>query len=75
MKESICKRCSARILWGETPKGSLIPLDAVPHPLGTHYLDALGRVGPVDPGDRPVTTKRYRSHFATCTKGEDGRAA
>lgn len=66
-----CKSCQAAISWATTPAGSLIPLDAEPHPTGNFAVhrndrgDLIAR--PLKAEDGPEAhEKRGISHFATC---------
>jgi len=76
---SICRACSAKIIWAVTPAGKRMPVDAKPSADGKLILSA--QVGPQgikinDPPlvidertvdqDGPKGGDRYISHFATC---------
>lgn len=66
MNESKCRSCGAAIIWVKTPKGSSMPLDALPNPRGNIVLDGDGCTGPAKPLEQAETRTRYMSHFATC---------
>jgi hypothetical protein len=72
---SKCRSCEAAILWAVTTKGSLMPVDADPHPDGTLVLiDNHGELfvrhpSPMFDADKPL----HRSHFATCPDAKEHR--
>lgn len=68
-----CESCGARIVWAVTERGSKMPLNAEPDPLGMFSL--LGpaheggplRLHTVGEGDLSGdAVRRYTSHFASC---------
>lgn len=66
-----CRTCGAEIAWATTPAGSLIPLDAQPHPTGNLAVHRNARgdliARPLKAEDEPdAGEKRGISHFATC---------
>jgi len=70
-----CRTCGAPILFIETPRGKLIPVDAerfavVPGPTAKgKFVTSGGRVisaSIVDPRVEPGALVGYRAHFATC---------
>lgn len=71
MNHGTCNRCGAAVVWAETSRGGRIPLNAVPHPLGSVYLDGRGRVGSDDPHARPDTGLTYMKHFLTCPVNDE----
>ena len=59
-----CRSCGAEILWGTTPRGSKMPVDADPSPSGEWLLREDGSLEHAPAGY--VSPDLYTSHFATC---------
>ena len=70
-----CRGCDAEILWVRTAKnGTLMPLDAVPHPDGIVELDNDGHAVVHRQADM-LSGQRFMPHHATCPNVEDFRAS
>ncbi len=73
-----CKSCQAPISWATATGGSLIPLDAEPHPTGNFAVhrnergDLIAR--PLKAGEQPEAHEKAGiSHFATCPSSASHR--
>lgn len=73
-----CRSCGSPISWATTPAGSLIPLDAQPHPTGNFAVHRNDRgdlvARPLKAEDQPDAHElRGISHFATCSRADAHR--
>lgn len=66
---SHCSSCPAEIVWGRTPTGKAMPLDAAPDPNGMWVLDD----GNIRKAEESDTAPHYTSHFATCPNAKTHR--
>lgn len=84
MHQPTCEACGAAIIWSQTTKGNLMPLDAEPTPSGNILLDTSPTTQPrlaeaTVLGARKALEARdagrtlYKSHFATCPKAGEFR--
>lgn len=83
MSEQHCRSCRARIIWAETVRGKLIPVDPDAVYNGNIFLYQRENKAPlaVMEGDRDTIKRlgismfgnRHISHFATCPQGTSWR--
>ena len=81
-----CRACGAPIVWAESERGRMMPIDAEPSPRGN--LIKIGVAERVDPlrrrystvpivgvvaADDPSPAERYLSHFASCPHADQLR--
>lgn len=69
MKTDYCRSCGKDIVWGVSPAGKKIPLDADPEMRFFFQED----VALSDSGELVGAVKTYQSHFATCPNAEEWR--
>lgn len=69
---SECKWCKAKVMWVETEAGKRMPLNSGPDREGNVVMVGHTGKSPIvkvygNPAEIPAGTRRYKSHFATCT--------
>ena len=67
-----CKSCKAPIVFGETPNGRAIPLDAEPNGKGS-MVCINGKARHATAEDRALLRPLYMPHHATCPNVDDCR--
>ncbi len=64
LNAAVCRSCGASVVWGRTPAGKAIPLDAEPVDGGNLGIRDDGTV--VSSHGFPAGAALYVTHFATC---------
>jgi hypothetical protein len=70
---SLCRSCSAPIIWAKTSLGKNMPVDATPTPAGNLLLRDDGTVLTLGAAGAGAIGTRHTSHFATCPNAREHR--